>query len=60
MCEHIGEQNEKYGQKEAPVVILRKVGVLRMDSCSELLLVRGEYKLKGINSVFVRASYRIV
>ena len=63
VCEHIGEWKEKYkpGEKneqkeilvDVDVVILRKIGVLRTDSCSELMVVGGKHKLKQINSVFV-------
>jgi len=35
------------------VIILRKIGVLRTDSCSELSLVVGDHKLKEIRSVFI-------
>jgi len=63
VCEYVGERKEKYKpaenyeQKEilvdVDVVILRKIGVLRTDSCSELMVVAGEYKLTEIQSVFV-------
>ena len=38
---------------QVDVIVLRKIGVLRTDSCSELLVMGGEYSLLQINSVFV-------
>jgi len=53
VCEHVRDWRQKEASALVDVVILRKVGVLRTDSCNELLLVRGEYKLKEIKSVFI-------
>ena len=55
VCEQVGDREEKYGEKEmlVDVIILRKIGVLRTDSCSELSLVVGDHKLKEIRSVFI-------
>ncbi|KAF8441155.1 ankyrin repeat-containing domain protein [Terfezia claveryi] len=59
VCEHIGERNQRYKSVEKDelndvnVLVLRKIGVLRTDSCSELLTLSGEYKLAEFHSVFV-------
>ncbi|KAF8441158.1 ankyrin repeat-containing domain protein [Terfezia claveryi] len=59
LSEHIGERKERYKSAEKDelndvnVLVLRKIGVLRTDSCSELLTLRGEYKLAEFHSIFV-------
>ena len=59
VCESLGKQDEIYttpdGVTTAEIEPLKKVGVLRTDSCSELVLGRGRRGsiLKKINALFV-------
>jgi len=59
VCESLGKRHENYttseGIKTAEIESLRKLGVLRTDSCSEFVLGRGKMDstLKKINALFV-------
>ena len=59
VCESLGMRNEYYttpgGEKTAEVEVLRKVGVLRTDACSEFVLRdgRSDSILKKINALFI-------
>ena len=60
VCESLGKRAEQYmtpdgAVKIAEIVPLRKLGVLRTDSCSEFVLGRGKRgsTLTTINALFV-------
>jgi len=59
VCEYLGKRDERYmaldGIKMAETKLLKKLGVLRTDSCSEFVLGRGrrDSMMKKINALFV-------